>query len=50
MEEGPFVKEILGDPYRWRKDGILSIIVQGSPEKPHGATPLRILDFTLEQQ
>lgn len=50
VEEGPFVNEMLGDPYRWKTDGILSIMVQGSPEKPHAATPLRILDFTLERQ
>jgi hypothetical protein len=50
VEEGPFVNEMLGDPYRWRKHGILSIMVQGSPDSPHEATPLGILDFTLEQQ
>jgi hypothetical protein len=49
-EEGPFVNEMLGDPCRWKKDGILSVLVQESPETHHEATPLRILDFTLEQQ
>ena len=46
-EKGPFVNEMLGDLYRWKKEGILSILVQGSPEKAHEATPLRILDFSL---
>ena len=45
VEKGPFVNEMLGDPYRWRQEGILSVLVQESPENPHDPTPLRILDF-----
>jgi hypothetical protein len=50
LEEGPFVNEMLGDPYRWKNDGILSVMVQASPEEPHQPTPLRILDFALEEK
>jgi hypothetical protein len=48
VEKGPFVNEMLGDFYRWKKEGILSIIVQASPKKDHEATPLRILDFSIK--
>jgi hypothetical protein len=44
-EKGPFVNEMLYDPYRWKTNGILSVMVQGAPEKAHDATSLRILDF-----
>ena len=44
-EPGPFLREMLGDPYRWRREGVLSIMVQEQPERPHDATALRILDF-----
>jgi hypothetical protein len=50
MEKGPFVNEMLGDVHRWEKEGVLSVMVQGSPEKTHEATPLRILDFSLEEK
>jgi len=50
VEKGPFVNEMLGDNYRWAKDGVLSIMVQQSPEKTHQPTPLRILDFSLEER
>jgi len=46
-EDGPFVNEMLGDPYRWKKDAVLSIMVQESPKQAHEATPLRVLDFSF---
>ncbi len=49
-EKGPFVNEMLGDPCRWSRDGVLSVLVQGAPEKAHEATPLRILDFTVPRR
>ncbi len=45
VEKGPFVNEMLGDVYRWKNDGILSVMVQGMPSTVHKSTPLRILDF-----
>jgi len=48
LENGPFVNEMLGDPYRWTQEGILSVLVQDSPENPSEPTPLRILDFQIE--
>ena len=40
---------MLIDYYRWKQDRTLSIMVQDSPKKPHAATPLRILDFSLTE-
>lgn len=49
-ERGPFVNEMLGDIYRWRKDGVLSVMVQESPENPHQPTALRIVDFSFSNK
>lgn len=49
-EKGPFLNEMLGDVYRWKTSGVLSVMVQESPTNPHEATPLRVLDFTMEQK
>ena len=46
-EPGPFVNEMLGDPHRWKTNGVLSVLVQEAPKKPRESTPLRILDFTF---
>jgi hypothetical protein len=46
-EKGPFINEMLGDFYRWKKSHILSIMVLESPKKNYEPTPLRILDFQL---
>jgi hypothetical protein len=47
-EHGPFLREMLGDPYRWQQEGVLSIMVQEMPAKPHDPTALRILDFAFQ--
>jgi hypothetical protein len=46
-EAGPFVNEMLGDPYRFRQTGILSIPVQDAPAAEHQPTELRVLDFEI---
>lgn len=48
VEPGPFVNEMLGDPYRWRADGVLSVLVQAMPAQPHDSTPLRIVSFSVQ--
>jgi hypothetical protein len=48
IEPGPFVNEMLGDPYRWKKEGILSVMAQALPASPNEPTPLRVLDFQVE--
>ncbi len=46
-EIGPFGNEMLGDFYRWKDDGILSVMVQNAPEETSAPTPLRVLDFSF---
>jgi hypothetical protein len=36
VEKGPFFSDMLGDLYRWKKEGVLSVIVQDSPRQQHG--------------
>ena len=47
-EKGPFVNEMLGDYYRWKNEGVLSVIVQEMPNEKHQSTPLRVVDFKFE--
>ena len=49
-EPGPFLREMLGDPYRWQQERVLSIMVQEMPSKPREPTALRVLDFTFQVQ
>jgi hypothetical protein len=48
--KGPFINEMLGDYYRWKRHKILSVMVHESPKEAHEATPLRILDFVFEER
>lgn len=50
VENGPFLNDMLGDPYRWRRDGVLSILAQESPREDHQPTRLRVLDFVIEME
>jgi hypothetical protein len=45
--DGPFLGEVLNDPYRLGADDVLSIMMQSSPKSPGEATALRVLDFRL---
>jgi hypothetical protein len=47
VETGPFKNEMLGDPYRFAQEEILSVMVQESPQQAGQSTPIRILDFSL---
>ena len=46
IEKGPFMNEMLADYYRWKENGVLSILVQESSEG-HSPSVLRILDYNL---
>ena len=48
VEKGPFVNEMLGDPIRWRRESVLSVMVQDSPPEPHDPTALRIVDLSFK--
>lgn len=49
-EKGPFLNEMSGDLCRWKKSGVLSVIVQQSPMKEQYDSTLRILDFVFKQE
>ncbi|MHC4917160.1 MAG: BNR repeat-containing protein [Planctomycetota bacterium] len=49
-EKGAFGNEMLLDPCRWKAEGVLSVMVQGSPENDHQPTALRVLDFTIRAE
>ena len=48
VEKEPFLNEMLGDRYRWKQEGVHSVMVQESPKEVHETTPLRILGFSFE--
>lgn len=48
VESGDFLGEALADPYRFQ-DGILSVMMQDSPSSNGNPTPLRVLDFQLNE-
>jgi hypothetical protein len=45
-ETGPFLNEMLADSYRFQ-EGVLSVMVQNSPGTIGASTPLRVIDFQL---
>jgi hypothetical protein len=45
-ETGPFLGEALADPYRFL-EGVLSVMMQETPSTIGGSSPLRVLDFQL---
>jgi hypothetical protein len=47
VEPGLFLNEMLGDPYRFQQEEVLSVMVQQSPSSIGQSTPLRIIDFSL---
>ncbi|MFY0653111.1 MAG: BNR repeat-containing protein [Cyclobacteriaceae bacterium] len=48
--KGPFVNEMLGDFYRWKSEGILSVIVQDFPQGDHEPSILKVVDLSFTSQ
>jgi arylsulfatase A-like enzyme len=48
-EDGPFGNEMLGDFYRWKNSGVLSIMVQDAPKDTSAPASLRVLDFSFKK-
>jgi hypothetical protein len=46
-ESASFLNEMLGDTERFRREGILSVLVQDMPGRSREATALRVLDFRI---
>ena len=46
--EGPFLNDMLGDVYRWKSDGILSVIVQDTPNGNREPSTLKVVDLSFQ--
>ena len=45
--KGPFMNDMLGDFYRWKTDGILSVMVQETTVEQKAPSALKIVDLTF---
>ena len=45
--KGPFMNDMLADIYRWKKEGILSVMLQNEPSKVRESSPLRVVDLKI---
>lgn len=45
--QGPFFNDMLGDIYRWKSEGILSVFTQDTPQKKEEPSALKVLDFSF---
>jgi len=50
VEKGTFFSDLLGDLYRWKKDGVLSVPLQESPKENAAPSALRMLDFSFAHE
>tara|TARA_R110002033_G_scaffold45564_4_gene89243 strand:- start:626 stop:2059 length:1434 start_codon:yes stop_codon:yes gene_type:complete len=48
--KGPFVNDMLGDFYRWKEEGILSIMVQDVPNVKSKKSRLKVVDLTFDSK
>lgn len=46
--EGPFFNDMLGDVYRWKSEGILSVFVQDTPKGIKKPSALKVIDFSFQ--
>lgn len=48
--KGAFINDMLGDFYRWKDDGILSIMVQNIPKRKRKYSRLSVIDLTFQSK
>lgn len=48
VEKGPYFNEMLGDVYRWKTEGVLSVFVQDTPKGKHEPSTLKVFDFSFK--
>ncbi|WP_158837375.1 BNR repeat-containing protein [Polaribacter sp. L3A8] len=48
--KGPFINDMLGDFYRWKNEGVLSIMVQDQPKRKRKKSTLKVVDLTFESK
>lgn len=45
--EGPFMNDMLADMYRWKQEGILSVMLQDEPKAQREPTELKVVDLVI---
>ncbi|WP_298365965.1 BNR repeat-containing protein [uncultured Lutibacter sp.] len=45
--KGPFMNDMLGDVYRWKNEGVLSIMLQDKPKNNRQPSSLRVVDLSF---
>lgn len=48
-EKGPFLNEVLADPLRIKRDGILSVFLQESPSEVKAPANIRVLEYCIQK-
>ncbi|MDN3663963.1 BNR repeat-containing protein [Algibacter miyuki] len=48
--KGPFINDMLGDFYRWKTDGVLSILVQDIPKPNKKNSTFKVVDLTFDSK
>lgn len=46
--KGPFFNEMLADIYRWKSEGVLSVMVQDAPKGIHESSALKVIDLSFQ--
>ena len=46
--KGPFMNDMLGDIYRWKKENILSVMLQDKATAVRKPSPLRVVDLEIQ--
>ena len=50
VEKGPFLNEMLGDPFRFQQEGVLSVVVQATPKGSRDPSALKVVDFSFRDK
>ncbi len=46
--KGPFMNDMLADIYRWKNEGVLSVMLQDEPSGIRNPSELRVVDFAID--
>jgi hypothetical protein len=50
VDKGNYISDVLGDLYRWKQEGVLSVMVQEIPKEDGAPAALKILDFSFGKE
>ncbi|AJR04497.1 BNR repeat-containing protein [Siansivirga zeaxanthinifaciens] len=46
--KGPFMNDMLADIYRWKKEGVLSVMIQDEPKRKRKPSELKVVDLAID--